>query len=116
MVSDRAARMQPDRKYAARRRLTGDKLGSFALTGSNWFRRPEGPAEEPAWRRDLALLGSEHRRLRDAVAGLRASELQRIAKGARTTNGYLIRGIAAHDSYHAGQIQLLKRLQRPQDA
>jgi hypothetical protein len=30
--------------------------------------------------------------------------------GSRYTNLALIRGIAAHDLYHAGQIQLLKRL------
>jgi hypothetical protein len=27
-------------------------------------------------------------------------------------SGHIIRGIAAHDLYHAGQIQLMKRLMR----
>ena len=100
-------------KYAVRRRLTGEKRGSFALPGSDWFRRP-GPqgASEAAWRADVALLVSEHRRLRAAVALVPSAALARAAAGHRTTNLTLIRGIAAHDLYHAGQIQVLKRLQR----
>ena len=98
-------------KYAARRRLTGEKRGSFALPGSNWFLRP-GAGGEAAWHADVALLVDEHRRLRAVVNALDERSLRNVAAGAagRTTNLALIRGIAAHDLYHAGQIQLLKRL------
>jgi hypothetical protein len=34
-------------KYAVRRRLTGEKRGSFARGGSNWFRCPEGKPSAP---------------------------------------------------------------------
>ena len=34
-----------------------------------------------------------------------------MISGAKTSNLELIAGIAAHDLYHAGQIQLIKRLQ-----
>jgi hypothetical protein len=99
-------------KYAARRRLSGEKRGSFAVSpGSNWFIRPgvESPA---AWRADLELLRHEHDRLRKAVARLNPGELGReIGRG--LTVAALVRGIAAHDLYHAGQIQLLKRLMNP---
>ena len=98
-------------KYAARRRLTGEKRGTFPYEGSNWFRRPEGGGEE-AWRADVALLVAEHRKLRQAVSALRAADFAKAAVGGRTTVGALVRGIAAHDLYHAGQIQLLKRLMR----
>lgn len=100
-------------KYAVRRRLTGEKRGSFALPGSDWFRRP-GPegVDEAAWKQDVALLVSEHRKLRRAIAALRPAELARTARGHRTSNLTLIRGIAAHDLYHAGQIQVIKRLVR----
>src|SRR5262245_25706047 len=40
-------------KYAVRRRLTGEKRGSFALPGSNWFVRPNGPPSEAEWRKDV---------------------------------------------------------------
>jgi hypothetical protein len=100
-------------KYAVRRRLTGDKRGSFALQGSNFFERPgpEGPSEA-AWKKDVALLVSEHRKLRRVIAAVKPADLRRTARGQKTTNLALIRGIACHDIYHAGQIQLLKRLAR----
>lgn len=97
-------------KYAVRRRLSGDRRGSFALAGSNWFPRAETP-DEIAWRADVRLLVDEHRKLRAVVAGLRDRDLDHAAAGHRTTVRVLVRGIAAHDLYHAGQISLLKRLQ-----
>jgi hypothetical protein len=98
-------------KYTVRRRLTGEKRGSFALAGSNWFERPDGPATDAAWKKDVALLLAEHRRLRDVVTRLAADSLRTKAPGGKDTSLRLIEGIALHDVYHAGQIQLLKRLQ-----
>ena len=99
-------------KYAVRRRLTGEKRGSFALQGSNWFERPKASPSEAAWRDDVALLLAEHEKLREVVASFPPRRLQRRSSGSRFSNLALIRGIAAHDLYHAGQIQLLKRLAR----
>jgi DinB family protein len=96
-------------KYAALRRLTGEKRGSFARPGSNWLATPTPPTEA-AWRRDLDLLADCHRRLRAAVAGLQDADLDRRTPGGQGTIGRLVRGVAAHDLYHAGQIQLIKRL------
>ncbi len=96
-------------KYRGWRRLSGGAPGSFPLKGSNWFRRPQD-ATERAWRQDLALLDRMHRSLRAAVAALPARELTRTPKGSAVSNLALISGAAAHDLYHAGQIQLLKRL------
>src|SRR5512140_3015523 len=58
-------------KYAAWRRLTGEKRGSFALPGSNWFRRPE-KLTDAAWRADGALLAEMHRTLRAAINSMSA--------------------------------------------
>ena len=96
-------------KYAVRRRLTAEKRGSFPLPGSNWFARPDADGDA-AWRGDVALLVEQHRRLRAVVAALTDAQLPRTAAGSRHTNARLIYGIAAHDVYHAGQIQFLKRL------
>jgi len=96
-------------KYAALRRLTGEKRGSFARAGSNWLATPTPPTEA-AWRKDLALLADCHGRLRAAVARLEDADLDRRAPGGQETIGRLVRGVAAHDLYHAGQIQLLRRL------
>jgi hypothetical protein len=48
----------------------------------------------------------------DEALGLSPRDMKRIAAHGHDTAAYTIRGIAAHDLYHAGQIQLLKRLQR----
>jgi hypothetical protein len=98
-------------KHAAWRRLTGAKRGTFPRAGSNWFPSPTPPSSA-AWRKDLELLAACHRRLRAAVAGLTDARLDRRPAGGRDTAARLVRGIAAHDLYHAGQIQLLKRMRR----
>ena len=95
-------------KYAVRRRLTGEKRGSFPLKGSNWFPRPS--ADVKLWKADVRLLDDSHRALREAIAGLADRDLGGPVPGSPFDNRGLIAGIIAHDLYHAGQIQLLKRL------
>lgn len=89
-------------KYTVRRRLTGEKKGAFALEGSNFFLRPQEETEE-AWKADLALLASEHRQLRETVLKLPPA-------GFTEKTARMIRGVAMHDIYHAGQITLIKRM------
>jgi uncharacterized damage-inducible protein DinB len=96
-------------KYAAWRRITRAARGSFPLEGSNWFARPE-ESSAPAWRADVALLEETHRTLRAAVAELRPRDLDRAAPKSKVTTRALVTGVAAHDVYHAGQIQLLKKM------
>jgi uncharacterized damage-inducible protein DinB len=96
-------------KYVARRRLAGEKRGSFPLEGSNWFARPR--ADTKMWKADLRLLDDCHRRLRETVASLDPKRLRRTLGGS-TTALDLVTGIIAHDLYHAGQIQLLKRMRQ----
>jgi hypothetical protein len=89
-------------KYVVRRKLTGEKRGSFVLNGSNYFKRPE-ELSDVAWKKDIGILATEHRLLRATVANLNL--------GAKPGSiMHLIRGVAAHDIYHAGQIRLLRRL------
>ena len=99
-------------KYAVRRRVTGEKRGSFTVRGSNWFTRPDGLTEAD-WRREVDLLSEEHRALRDAVSALSDAVLDRKS-GEYDLSG-LITGAIAHDLYHAGQIQLIKKLFRNED-
>ena len=94
-------------KYAVRRRLTGATRGTFALPGSNWFDIPP----DRSWKDDLRLLAGEHRQLREAIAAYPAHALSKPIDQKKQTAAFSIRGIAAHDLYHAGQIQLLKKLQ-----
>ena len=94
-------------KYAVRRRLAAEKRGSFPLKGSDWFNRRMADAE--GWGSDVALLDGCHRGLREAIAALAPGDLQRSV-GRSVTVLSLVSGIIAHDLYHAGQIQLLKRM------
>jgi DinB superfamily len=96
-------------KYVVRRRLVGDKRGSFSIKGSNWFSRP-GEPNPAAWQQDVALLVDEHRRLMAVARAVDPRRLHEATAGRRVTPAILLRGIAFHDVYHAGQIQLLKRL------
>jgi hypothetical protein len=97
-------------KERVRHRLTG-KLETFPHPGSNWFERPGGDAK--AWKAEKALLDRAHRELRRAVATLVPEKLTRSLPGHRRRSALReAAGIALHDVYHAGQIQLLKALQR----
>jgi uncharacterized damage-inducible protein DinB len=97
-------------KYAVRRRILGEKRGSFPLRGSNWFHRPMENTEG-AWRADIALLEETHERMCEAIARVPREQLIMKQGKSKYTYAQLIYGIASHDLYHAGQIQLLKKLQ-----
>jgi hypothetical protein len=80
------------------------------LKGSNFFRRDEGTEKE--WQLELLLLENEHRELRAAVEALNPKLLDQELSS-KLTYTQIIRGAAAHDLYHAGQIQLVKKVYQP---
>jgi len=96
-------------KYTVRRRMTGEKRGSFPLEGSNFFERDakDGAAR---WKADVALLDEVHRSLRAEVARFPAKDWGKRLKGSRWTYRDTVAGVAAHDLYHAGQMRLVKVL------
>ena len=98
-------------KCMVRRRLLRDADIAFPRPGSNWPRLPDS-TDAGAWARDRALLKREHELLHRAIARLRPAQLGRRPGGSKWRNVQQIYGIASHDLYHAGQIQLLKRLSR----
>jgi hypothetical protein len=94
-------------KYVVRRRLSGEKRGSFPIPGSNFFLAPPRPsAKELA--AALSILEKEHGALRELVDELPESAFS--ARFGRWTGEAMISGAAAHDLYHAGQIQLVRKL------
>jgi uncharacterized damage-inducible protein DinB len=94
--------------YAVRRRLDPDSPRDFPRSPANWPALPERP-DERAWTLDRAVLAREHRALVEVVRRVKAARWNRRLTG-RWTVGETIVGIAAHEVYHTGQIQLLKRL------
>jgi hypothetical protein len=100
-------------KYVVRRRITGEKRGSFVLAGSDFFERPIEQSEA-AWKKDIGLLIQEHHALRLGVLQLPPAVRESPNKWQSTL--HLLRGAAAHDLYHAGQIRLLRRISPLQSA
>jgi len=96
-------------KYIVRRRLARDPELEFPRVGSNWLSLPAKPGPA-AWRRDLTLLKQQHQLLRATIARFPESQLPRRAWRSTWSNVANIYGIASHDLYHAGQIQLVKRM------
>lgn len=94
--------------YAVRRRLDPESPRDFPRSPANWPAVPER-ADERAWARDRALLAREHDALVRVVRRVKPARWNRRLTG-RWTTGETIVGIAAHEVYHTGQIQLLKRL------
>ncbi len=101
-------------KYSVTKRLTGSKKHEFPEKGRNWFARDAKISEkretEKNWARDLALLTKTHKELLNAIANMKESEMKGQCRGSRQTVKQNIIGIAMHDVYHAGQIQLLRKL------
>jgi DinB superfamily len=93
-------------KYSVYRRLANEPAIRFPVKGSNWFERPAGTELKA----DIDLLKDYHKKLIESVSTLPSSKLTKIPKGSKTTYLDLAIGAAAHDLYHAGQIQLIKRL------
>ncbi len=96
--------------YAVRRRITEEERGGFPRAPSNFPRVPS-ETTKAAWKEDRALVKQEHDRLVEALTDFDPSRLDAYAgSSTKTTYADLITGIVLHDTYHAGQIVMLKRL------
>lgn len=96
-------------KYAVRRRLVGGSVGGFPRSPSNWPVAPTKPSTVQ-WRADRQLLRATHDQLLEAVRDFPTRRLVERAPGGHWRFQELIHGVAGHDLYHTGQIQLIKRL------
>jgi hypothetical protein len=86
---------------SVRGRLSGTPLEPFVLEGEDWFEL-SGP-KPLGWDAVRTALESEQRKLAAVVAGLGDG-------GVDPERFDLILGITCHAVYHAGQVQLLRRL------
>jgi hypothetical protein len=76
-----------------------------------------GPPQHLGNRRPCGVLEIRRRttvpgRGAESISSLSPAALRRTPPGKKVSNFAVLSGIAAHDLYHAGQIQLLKRLMR----
>lgn len=92
-------------KYVVRRKLRGDKRGSFPLKGTNWF-PVSAKLSDSQWEEYQQLLADQHTELRKTVGDLIGNRGSSVSP----EKVHLISGVAAHDVYHAGQIRLLRSM------
>jgi len=89
---------------AVRGRLSGMPPESFVLDGEDWFALSDESLLP--WSKILAVVETEQEQLAAIVAGVGQIESQ-MADAERFN---LVLGITCHAVYHAGQVQLIKRL------
>ena len=86
--------------------ITGVDPGPFVVDGDDWFDAPDG--SRLSWSAILQVVEQEQKRLAAAdsdVAGGRITS--RLSASERFD---LVLGITCHAVYHAGQVQLIKKL------
>jgi hypothetical protein len=89
---------------AVRGQLSGIPPEPFVLDGEDWFALPDESVLP--WSKILATVGAEQQRLAALVAEIGPG--QSAITDAERFN--LVLGITCHAIYHAGQVQLIKRL------
>lgn len=99
-------------KHVVRNRLTGSRERFARPLRRSWWPATPAPSDA-AWQEDLGLLESSHEKLVSAVAAATPAALARRRAGKRHDFGQEVLGIALHDTYHAGQITLLRKLYSP---
>jgi hypothetical protein len=98
-------------KHVVRERVEGGPRTPFPRPPRNFPGLP-ARADAAAWKADVALMKHQHELLTRAVARLAPSRLDAPVRKSPWVVAEQLFGIAAHDLYHTGQIQLLKALQR----
>jgi hypothetical protein len=86
--------------------LTGQPASPFLLAGDDWFALPS--ASDLSWSQIQALVESGQKRVSDTVHAIGQGKMTSPLSEAEQFD--LVLGITSHAVYHAGQIQLLKRL------
>lgn len=96
--------------YAVRMKLIDGQAGSFPRSPSNWP-KVENSAVEKQWNEDKKLVAEEQKLLVEAIRNFDAKKLdRRVPKSTKWTYADLLMGAVTHNTYHTGQIVLMKRL------
>lgn len=90
---------------SVRGQLTGTDPEPFALEGDEWFEIED--ESRLTWPQIQSVVESQQRQLADAIADLGSN---RARPAADVEPFDLVLGITCHAVYHAGQVQLVKKL------
>jgi hypothetical protein len=91
---------------AVRGKLSGKEPESFVLEGDDWFNTDATPMK---WSEILAIVELQQRKLATLVKSITAGKTTSPLSDSERLD--LVLGITCHAVYHAGQVQLIKRLQ-----
>jgi hypothetical protein len=91
---------------SVRAQLTGVTPEPFVLEGEDWFELSDGG--KLTWAEVLDVVGSQQQKLEAAVANLGRGRGGKVSPDVEPFG--LVLGITCHAVYHAGQVQLVKRL------
>ena len=92
--------------HGARAKLSGANPEPFVLEGEDWFTLEDGAA--PSWPVVLDTVRREHAQLAALTGDIATGATKSPLSDAERFD--LVLGITCHAVYHAGQIQLIKRL------
>ncbi|HEX6983205.1 MAG TPA: DinB family protein [Balneolaceae bacterium] len=96
-------------KYSVRRNINPESKKGFGKSPANW--PAVGEATDENWKKDKTLIKSEHEKLIKEIKAFPEDQLNEYSSDKKKwTFRQLLGGIATHDTYHIGQIQLMKRL------
>ena len=87
-------------------KLTGAPASAFPLVGEDWFDLDD--ESRLTWTAITSLVDASHQRLSRAVGEIASGA--RISPLPEAEQFDLVIGITGHAAYHAGQIQLIKKL------
>lgn len=97
-------------RHRLRRRIRPNGVGRFPRKiAASWWPALPPVLDEAAWTNDVGILDAEHAAFIDLIAKLSPRELGATLPSRRTAGDQLL-GAALHDTYHAGQIVMLRRL------
>ena len=91
---------------SVRERLSGHPVEAFVLEGDDWFEISN--ESTLSWSRILDLVAIQQEKLERTISDLGAGRVQPADSEVKPFD--LVLGITCHAVYHAGQIQLIKRL------
>jgi len=89
-----------------RAKLTGIEAGPFVLDGDDWFALSD--ASRLSWEAIIDIVEREHGQLSAIAADLDAGRMRSALADSERLD--LLLGITCHAVYHAGQVQLVKKL------
>jgi len=92
--------------HSVRGRLAEKATEAFSLKGEDWF--PVSDSAPLSWKNIVALVDTEHKKLAALVADIDSGKT--ASKLSESERFALVVGITCHAVYHAGQIQLIKKL------